>query len=297
MPIVFGIPLQLPRMLRVTRMLRLNSILSLLAVVPLFAQVSPDGDAAGCVDSKVVPKLLGCRIDHCEKMATDRRDVAIGEDNQGDVRTASIEGESRSVMYECREGTTPGDIVQQGAAALKAASFEVPYLFSEKEGAISAKKGDFWVLLDAASHYYTLVELKATLPDETVSDAAEMAEAIERKGHVAIYGLGFGIGSADIAPESVPLMREIAALLDDNPEWRIRVEGHTDRAGTKLGNIALSQKRSAAVVAWLAGRGIKRARLESSGLGDTKPVTTNDTEEGRAKNRRIELVRIDPASP
>jgi outer membrane protein OmpA-like peptidoglycan-associated protein len=264
--------------------------------IPLFGQ-GQEPDAPGCVDSKIVPKLLGCRIDNCENKHSDHRDVVTREDEKGDAVTSAVEGESRSLMYECREGTTPDGIVQQAIAVLKAAQFEIPYQFADKEGAITARKGDLWVLVEAASRYYTLVELKAAPSDESAIDAADMAEAIERHGHVAIYGVEFPPGRSDIVPECVPMLREIAAMLEDNPEWRIRVEGHTDSAGTKLANVTLSQRRSAAVVAWLVGRGIKRVRLESAGLGDAQPLTDNDTEVSRSKNRRIELVKIESTSP
>src|SRR5271155_3373811 len=248
--------------------------------VPLSSQVvgqSLEPDAPGCVDSKIVPKLLGCRIDNCEHKDSDHRDVAMREDERGEAVTSAVEGESRSLMYECNEGTTPARIVQQAIGVMKAAQLEIPYQFADQEGAITAKKGDLWILIEAASRYYTLVELRATPSDESGIDPADMAEAIERHGRVAIYGVEFPPGRADFAPESVPVLGEIAAMLEDHPEWRIRVEGHTDSIGTKLANVTLSERRSAAVVAWLVARGIQRGRLESAGFGGAKPLADNNT--------------------
>lgn len=237
-------------------------------------------DAAGCVDSHIVPKLLGCRIDNCEHKDADQREVTLREDKKGDPVTSLLEGASRSVMYECGEGTTPSDIVSQAVAALKAARFQIPYQFSDREGAITSQKDDLWVLVDAASRYYTLVELKAKPADESVIDAVDMADAIERNGRVSIFCVAFVMGSADITPESAPALEEITVMLEDNPDWRIRVEGHSDSP-------SLSQWRSAAVVEWLVLHHIKRERLESTGLGDAEP--------GPRKNQRIDLVRIDQA--
>jgi outer membrane protein OmpA-like peptidoglycan-associated protein len=237
-------------------------------------------DAAGCSDSRIVPKLLGCRIDNCEHKDADQREVTLREDKNGDPVTSIVEGESRSVMYECGEGTTPSDIVSQAAAALKAAQFQIPYQFSDREGAITSQKGDLWVLVDAASRYYTLVELKARPADGGAIDAADIADAIERNGRAPIYRVVFTAGSADITPESSSTLDEIAAMLEDNADWRIRVEGHTDSP-------SLSQRRSTAVVEWLVLHHIKRERLESTGLGDAQPAP--------GKNQRIDLVRIDPA--
>jgi len=103
------------------------------------------------LDSKILPKLLGCRIDSCDQKDADRRDIAVDEDEKGDAVSTPIEGSSRAVMYECREGTTPASIVGEAAPALKAAGFEIPYKFSDAEAALTARKGDLFVTLDAAS--------------------------------------------------------------------------------------------------------------------------------------------------
>jgi outer membrane protein OmpA-like peptidoglycan-associated protein len=250
-------------------------------------------DAPGCVDSRALPKLPGCRIDNCEKKDSDRRDVAVKEDEHGQAVTNAIEGDSRSVMYECNEGAKPKGIMAQAVAVLRATGFEVPYFFSEEEGALTARKGDTWVTIESASHYYTLVETTVTPPEwESINDAASMAEAIEKYGRVPLYGIHFLTGRADIAPESVTVLRELAIMLDDNPDWNIRVEGHTDNVGTKAANSILSLQRASAVIAYLAGRGIKRGRAIPMGMADEHPFAPNDTEAGRAKNRRIEIVKL-----
>jgi len=264
----------------------------LLFYLPLAAQTRLEPDASGCTDSKAFPKLEMCRIDNCERKASDHRDIPVKEDERGEPVLSPLDGDTRSVMYECAEGTSPAEIVRQAGAALRATGFEVPYEFSDREATLTAHKGDTWVVLDAASRFYTLIELKAVNELETASDAVAMAEAIERYGHVPAYGISFLSGRADISPESVLALREIAAMMEEHAGWRIRVTGHTDNAGNKEANNALSLKRAVAVVNWLVGRGIKRVRLEPAGAGDSEPVAPNDTEEGRAKNRRIELVKV-----
>jgi OmpA-OmpF porin, OOP family len=254
-------------------------------------------DQSGCVDSKFLPKLLECRIDNCEKKDSDHRDVAVAEDDKGEAITSSLDGNSRSVMYECREGTTPASIIEQAAATLKAAGFEIPYRFTDSEGALTAHKADFWITVEAASRYYTLTEINSVGPDyDSVIDAASIAEMLERYGHVPLYGVQFMPGRADLAPESVTILKEVAAMMNDHASWRIRVEGHTDNTGTKMGNMTLSFKRASSVVAWLAGDGVKRTRLDPQGIGDARPIADNTTEAGRTKNRRIELVKI-PSLP
>jgi outer membrane protein OmpA-like peptidoglycan-associated protein len=257
------------------------------------AQTKPEPDAAGCVDSKSVPKLLNCRIDNCEQKESDHREVPVREDPGGQLVMATLDGESRSVMYECAAGMTPAMVVQQTTLALRTAHFEVPYHFAEKEGAVTAYKGELWVLVEAAARYYTLTEMKTPPPDfESITDAAGMAEALERYGHIPVYGIKFPAGRAELTPESENLLREIASMLDDHPQWRLRIESHTDNTGTKVANMNLSQRRATAVATWLAANGVKRLRLLTAGMGDSQPVGANTTEAGRAKNNRIELVKL-----
>ena len=81
------------------------------------------------------------------------------------------------------------------------------------------------------------------------------------------------------------------AVLTANADWKLRIEGHTDNVGDKAANLKLSTARAAAVAAWLTGKGIDAVRLTTSGLGDTQPVADNTTEEGRARNRRVVLIK------
>ena len=80
--------------------------------------------------------------------------------------------------------------------------------------------------------------------------------------------------------------------MQDNADLKLRVEGHTDNVGAAAANQALSEKRAQAVKAWLVNHGVGTDRLVAKGLGDTKPVEDNSTDEGRAKNRRVELAKL-----
>ncbi len=272
-------------------MILIRTAAVVLAVVPAFAQaLGPD--APGCVDSTILPKLQFCRVDNCEKQASDHRDLPIVDNGQGEPTTAPVDGDSRSTMYECRVGTTPAAIINAAAAALKTAGFEVPYQFVDQEGDLTAHKGDLWISVEAASRFYTLVELKAASDLESATDAVAMAEAINKYGHVPAYGIQFLSGKADLTPESVVALHEVAAMLEENADWRLRVVGHTDSTGTKQANLDLSMRRAGAVVNWLVQHGVKRQRLEVAGAGDAEPVAPNDTEANRARNRRIELIKL-----
>ena len=121
--------------------------------------------------------------------------------------------------------------------------------------------------------------------------AEKMAGEISAKGSIALYGIYFDTGKWDIKPESNPTLEEIARLLDGNPEMKLLVVGHTDNAGTFEFNMDLSRKRADSVVNALVDQhGIDRGRLMSVGVSFACPVASNKTEEGKAENRRVELV-------
>lgn len=121
--------------------------------------------------------------------------------------------------------------------------------------------------------------------------ADEMKRNLDRDGRVSLYGIQFDFNKADIKSESAGTLGEIAALLKANSGLKLYVVGHTDAVGAMNYNKELSEKRAAAVVQWLVSKdGIAKDRLVPAGVGPLAPVATNATEEGRAKNRRVELV-------
>jgi outer membrane protein OmpA-like peptidoglycan-associated protein len=140
-----------------------------------------------------------------------------------------------------------------------------------------------------------LLEIVESTPMETglvTVDAAAMARALDESGHVALYGIYFDTNRADVKAESQPALQEIAKLLNGDPKLSLLVVGHTDSVGAYDANLALSQRRADAVLKELTSRhGIVASRLHAVGVGMAAPVASNATEDGRAKNRRVELVR------
>lgn len=115
---------------------------------------------------------------------------------------------------------------------------------------------------------------------------------LAQTGRAAIYGVYFDFDSALIRTESEPTLREIAEVLQQNPGWKLSIEGHTDNIGSDAHNLELSQRRAESVKAALVERyAIGGDRLSTSGFGASRPKATNDTVEGRALNRRVELVK------
>lgn len=121
-----------------------------------------------------------------------------------------------------------------------------------------------------------------------------MYDRLMADGRLATHGILFDTASASIRPESTPTLQDIARMLQQHGNLRLRIEGHTDSVGNADANQRLSEQRAQAVVEHLVNRdGIARDRLEAVGLGETQPVAGNDTAEGRQTNRRVELVVLD----
>jgi OOP family OmpA-OmpF porin len=122
-------------------------------------------------------------------------------------------------------------------------------------------------------------------------DAATMAKGLGDKGHIALYGIYFDTDRAALKPESRPTLDEIAKLLNGQPTLNVFIVGHTDSQGSFEHNMTLSRQRAEAVAAALAtSHNIARGRLRTAGVGMLSPVGSNATEDGRALNRRVELV-------
>jgi outer membrane protein OmpA-like peptidoglycan-associated protein len=121
-----------------------------------------------------------------------------------------------------------------------------------------------------------------------VAGGKKLYDAIAEKGRVATQGILFATGSAELAPESTPTLKEIGQMLKDHADLSLTIEGHTDNVGSAEANQALSEKRAAAVKAYIVSTfGIAESRLQSKGFGASKPAASNDTAEGRQQNRRV----------
>jgi len=122
--------------------------------------------------------------------------------------------------------------------------------------------------------------------------ANDLAEQLEKTGRAKVYDLYFDFASSTLRPESDKVLSEIAKVMHDHPDWKLSVEGHTDNIGGEKSNFELSKHRAAAVVDALAANyGLDSNHFTATGFGASRPVDTNDTLEGRARNRRVELVR------
>ena len=129
--------------------------------------------------------------------------------------------------------------------------------------------------------------------DAGAASAARLEESLANTGRAEVYSIYFAFNSDEIREESAATLQDIAEVLRRHPDWKLAIGGHTDNIASDAYNLQLSQGRAAAVKnALVSGNGVAGSRLTTAGFGESRPVDTNDTLEGRARNRRVELVRI-----
>jgi outer membrane protein OmpA-like peptidoglycan-associated protein len=178
--------------------------------------------------------------------------------------------------------------------ALKAAGGEVVFADDNVSVMKAVRNGvEVWAELQASLkvagriYFLHIVEREAM---EQVIKADAMAAAIDKDGFIAL-DVHFATGQADILPESRPLIAEIVSMLKRRPNLHVGIEGHTDNTGSPEANKALSEARAKSVADALAAAGVQANRLQAAGFGQERPVADNRTEQGRAQNRRVEIVK------
>jgi outer membrane protein OmpA-like peptidoglycan-associated protein len=169
---------------------------------------------------------------------------------------------------------------------------------------VRREQGDAFAAVQVAPQETTLllIEVSAT-PEQKESAVREavaaaskvtqpaLADALARDGHVALGDILYKPGEVALRPEAASVVKQIAALLDKDPVLRLYVVGHTDSQGEYAHNISLSRKRADWLLKELTRQGVARSRLKADGVGPLAPIASNETDEGRSRNRRVELVR------
>jgi OmpA-OmpF porin, OOP family len=254
---------------------------------------SGEPDAQGCKDHPLFNRMAGYSIVRCEQKEFDSRSFRDAKLNE-----IVVEGRVQSIVYGLIPGAKEASRLQIlrnyenaikkiGGTVLKSDWDGVSFMKVNKDGK------EIWVQISAYMSYQpdiTIVE-KAAMTQEIVADAAAFSRDIKETGRTAIYGIYFDTGKAVIKPESDSTLAEIARLLKNNSGLNISVVGHTDNVGGVDANMTLSQARADAVVKALSSRhGIDPKKMKAYGVGPLSPMASNRTEEGRAKNRRVELV-------
>jgi OmpA-OmpF porin, OOP family len=230
---------------------------------------------------------------------------------------AHVEGKMTSFYYGRPKDRSQLEIFRNYESALKAAGFEVlfactgpecgaqinhpplGYIPSGAEGRYLAAKlarpeGDVYVAMHVQplDTRFVVVETKPMATGLVKISADALTKDINSTGHVAVYEILFDTGRADLKPESGAALAEIARMLAQSPKVTLHVVGHTDNVGALAQNLDLSKRRAEAVVTALATtHKVAATRLRADGVGPLAPVASNDSDAGRAKNRRVELVK------
>jgi outer membrane protein OmpA-like peptidoglycan-associated protein len=212
--------------------------------------------------------------------------------------TQKVEGRHLHYTYDFDEsaGTPAGflQIVRNYEAAAKKIGGEV--LSDDIRRAtirVAAHGQETWIALEAFNEgreYELNIIEKQLMKQEVTASAEALRSGLRENGHVEVPGILFDFGKADIRPESEPALKELAKLLETNAGMKVWVVGHTDNVGSVESNLSLAGARAAAVIKAAVQHGIVASRLAAFGVGPYAPVASNTTEEGRARNRRVELV-------
>ncbi|MDD8013444.1 MAG: OmpA family protein [Acidobacteriota bacterium] len=270
----------------------------LLGVMILMAMALPaivQKDDSKCKDHPLFPtRMTDYWIHHCDQKQFDSYSFTVAKGKK-----EAVEGQLWRISYypQASAVSKPSQLQIQRNYENAVQKLGGTIVYSEK--GLSTMKlvqegKEIWVevLASFTGGYGLSIMQKQGMAQDIVADAAAMANDINATGHVAVYGIYFDSGKSLIKPESAAAIAEIAKLLKGQPALKLFVVGHTDNEGGVESNITLSQDRAEAVLKALTGEhGIAPARLRSYGCGQFSPVASNDNDAGKAKNRRVELVK------
>lgn len=272
-----------------SRLVILTSALVALGASPSFAQP----DAAGCQDHPLVTRMQNMRITTCKTVEFDKFAFKTGKATQ-----ESVEGRRFEARYQIATGQqAPAKlaIIRNHQDAIKAIGGTVKFE-DDRYTILNVAKGgkDVWVQVDTAwgGGYMLIIVERQAMVQEVVASAALFDAGLKASGHVEVPGIYFDTGKSVLKPESAAAVAEIAKLLKADPAVKVYIVGHTDSVASLESNVKLSQARAEAVMqALIADHGIAAARLVARGVGPLAPVASNDADDGRARNRRVELVK------
>jgi outer membrane protein OmpA-like peptidoglycan-associated protein len=273
--------------------------IQLITIILLYTLVSyGQTDKPACKDSEpsYLGRMKGFYIDHCELSEYKEHEFFYHALDGNSVRLRKS-GDFRRIFYS-KDKSDPravsGDQIRLNYAnAIKKIKGKC---LSERNTFFSfmANGNEVFMAIENADdsddrgYNVVLVEVKSMNQEVEFS----LKEGIDKDGKVALYGILFDVAKSDIKPESAETLKQITTYLNDNPAVQIIVAGHTDNTGTFEGNMTLSKARAESIKNYLVTTGkIAASRLIAFGVGQACPVSTNDTDEGRTLNRRVEIVK------
>lgn len=256
-------------------------------------------DADGCKDPQLFPnRMQNYFITECQN----NFDAVEFNLAAGAEKVITKEGTKTKISYDFnfesqKQKPSALQILRNYEAAIKKIGGETQFLSTDEgKGVFKLMKtgSELWVKIDengndnSDNYVLTILEIEV-MKQEVTSD--DILKALNTDGHIALY-INFGTGKSDIKSESQKIIDQIAEMLKSNPTLKISIEGHTDNVGNSQSNQTLSENRAKAVMNAIISKGNDKTRLLSKGWGQTKPIEDNKTEDGKAKNRRVEIVKL-----
>lgn len=278
---------------------RLALACCLVAFAPVVAAQS---DAKGSKDHPLLTRFPDSRIEEYRRQY-DAIEFTIGAE-AGQPKRQSVEGESTVIRYfhnRPERQPSPLEVIRNYQNAVKSIGGAVVYERLPRDGdggettlRVATGGKDVWVrvlpeIFSAPTRSYQLTVVEVAAMAQVVS-ANRLLDELNRSGFIALY-INFDTGKADLKPDGRATVEEIVKALKSAPGLRIAIEGHTDNVGQPAANKALSERRARSVMEAVVAGGIDAKRLSAAGFGPERPVADNRSEEGRAKNRRVELVK------
>jgi OOP family OmpA-OmpF porin len=285
---------------------------------------APSKDVDGSSDHPLLSRFPGALITNYRQAAYDEYELPLGKHlgKKGFERSEKVTGKVTSSAYTVPVGHSVIEVFENYQEALAKAGFEILYscvnvpecgdglgsymgaswygdsrYLAAKGGNPGAptyvalfvhKQGSF----NSIGVFQRIIETRPMKKGQiTAASAADISQGLALQGRFALYGLYFDTGEAKLKPGSDATLEQVAQVLKASPSLVLYVVGHTDSVGQVSANVDLSERRAAAAVKALVDRyGIAASRLTVKGVGPFSPVGPNKTEDGRAKNRRVELV-------
>lgn len=276
----------------------MKKVISLLLMITAgIATLFSQEDADGSKDPALFTRMPGFHIYRYDDLQFDKYEFPLSSE-----KSEPVEGHHLFIIYWLNENAqtpSPLQVVRNYTNAIKKIGGQILYEFEDggSQNAIMklVKSGqEVWAHVSAAANgtYNLQIIEKQAMKQDVVADASSMANSIKETGKVAVYGIYFDTGKSTLKPESQPTLEEIGKLLKTNPGMKLYVVGHTDNTGVFDANMKLSMDRATSVVnALVTQHSVNASSLKACGNGPTSPVASNDNEEGRALNRRVELVK------
>ena len=250
---------------------------------------APQPDAQGCKDSPLISRFPGSVITECN----DKPDDSFSFTMTDPQPQKTLEGELHVLSYDYPKTASKAQVVRNLNTALHTAGYVFDY-DSGSYGDFTVHKGKTWIQIEVSGSngYQQTILTEIALTQDVVANAAALSSGLASNGHMVVTGIRFDTGKADVKPESAPALQEIVKMLKQDPKLKLYVVGHTDNVGTFAANLDLSKQRAAAVVQALTSQyAVATDRLQAFGAGPYAPVASNDSEDGRTLNRRVELVK------